>query len=179
MLGDRVALARRQCDIGGGHVVVQIDKGAPPLAGGQRARDRRRGGGRVRAVVARSHAGALAAASPDGPKPHSAAARAPAASPSARQAASGKLPFAAPAQATAASLSSGTERRETGIEAQPAARLREKLHVRVPAARYGQQIAVERRRVRPAPRRCRRDSAAPGPGAAPPRPAVPTTAWPE
>ena len=50
MLGDRIALACRQRDIGGGHVVVQIDKGAPPLAGGQRVRDRRRGGGRVRLV---------------------------------------------------------------------------------------------------------------------------------
>src|SRR4051795_12510759 len=42
MLGNRIPLARRQRDVGGGHIVVEIDKGAPPLARRQRVRDRRR-----------------------------------------------------------------------------------------------------------------------------------------
>ena len=137
MLDRAVALAGGERDIGGGHVVVQIDEGAPRAALGERDRERRRRAFRpVLDRRQRRNGRAAEAAQRGGARPG--------------RGALGKAGAQREAAARRAdALDCGVDRvghkgGEALVEAQPALRLGEQMQGRVPAAGDREQVAIDR-----------------------------------
>ena len=138
MLDRAVAFARRERDVGDGHVVLQIDEAlgargatAPTTALAARPVDSAaRGRRRHCAVRAR--------------KPDRAAAARPAACPSASTAREVELAVGRAGGDDRLRRGVGHERRQRVVVAQLAARLRVEMHRGIPAARHADQIAVDR-----------------------------------
>ena len=144
VLDRAVALARGERDVADGDVVLQVDEAlvavvaAPgrPTAAAAAPAGRRRG---VAGATAQPSAGAA--------EPRRAAAASAGAWPSASAAASAEAAVARrPAATIGSGDASGTKVAQRVVVAQRAARLREEVHGRIPAARHGDEIAVERAR---------------------------------